>query len=164
MNNLLSGIRHYYLRHKPVAATKLAAMATCEQKLVLEHKYGKRVTNDQREAMKRGDEVHRQHDAEVNNFLTMQPVTKALMLGVTIGLPLSILGQILLNTPDVEGMFPRILGAVLAAPGLIYSIATGNSVFSTMPVMAMYFFMQILFYSVVAFFFLIILQPKVKNT
>lgn len=164
MNNLLSGIRHYYLRHKPVAVTELAAMATCEQRLVLEHKHGKRVTDEQREAMNRGDEVHRQHDAEVNNVHTFQPVTKALRLGVTIGLPLSILGEILLNTPDVAGIFPRILGAILAAPGLLYSIATGNSVFSTVSAMVVYFFMQILFYTVVAFLFLIFLQPKDTNT
>lgn len=164
MNSLLSGVRLYYLRQKPVAVTDLAAMATCEQRLWLDHKHGKRVTAEQMESMERGDKAHRQHDAEVRNVLTFQPVTRALRIGVTIGLPLSVLGEILLNAPDVEGMFPRILGALLAGPGLIYSIATGNSVFSTVTDMMIYFSTQIIFYSVMAYFFIVLLQPKEQTT
>ncbi len=164
MSSLLTSIRRYYLRHKPVSVTDLAAMATCEQRLVLEHKHGKRVTKEQQESMERGEEIHRQHDAEVQGVLTFQPVTKALGIGITIGLPLSVLGEILLNTPDVEGMLPRILGALLAAPGLIYSIATGSGVFSTVSATVIYFSTQILFYTVVAFFFIVLLQPRGRTS
>ncbi|MHB8699242.1 MAG: hypothetical protein ACYC9J_14660 [Sulfuricaulis sp.] len=164
MSSLISGIRRYYLRQKPVAASELAAMATCEQRLVLEHKHGKRVTTEQKEAIERGDEIHRLQDADVSNVLTFQPVIRALRIGITIGLPLSVLGEILLNVPDVEGMFPRILGALLAAPGLLYSIATGSSVFSTTLATLMYFILQVLFYTVVAFFFVVLFQPKSKTS
>ncbi len=160
MNNLVWGLRRFYLRQKPVAVTDLAAMAACEQRLVLEKKYGRRVTEKQQKAMDQGTAGHEKHDAEVRHVLGYEPVWNALRVGIMMGVPLSLLGELLLNVPEPEGVWPRVLGAILAGPGLIYSILTGNSVFASSISTGMYLLLQILFYSIMAFFFLILLQPK----
>ncbi len=154
------GIRRFYLRHKPVAVTDLAAMVTCEQRLVLEKKYGRRVTEKQQKAVDQGAAGHEKHDAEVRHVLGHEPAWGALRIGIMMGVALSLLGELLLNVPEQEGAWPRIFGAILAAPGLIYSILTGNSVFANSISTGMYLLLQVMFYSIMSFFFLILFQPK----
>lgn len=160
MNNMVSGIRRFYLRQKPVAVTDLAAMATCEQRLVLEKKHGRHVTEKQRKAMDQGTAGHEKHDAEVRHVLGHEPVWNALRIGVMLGIPLPLIGELLLNVPEQDGAWLRIVGAILAAPGLIYSILTGNSVFASSISTGMYLLLQVMYYSILAFFFLILFQPK----
>jgi len=46
-------------RPRRVSASELAQMAVCERRVLLEHRFGKHISEERRTALRRGQRVHR---------------------------------------------------------------------------------------------------------
>jgi len=89
---------------------------------------------------------------------TERLVWLAISIGVVAGVPLSLLGEILLSNAREGPAWLYVVGLLLAAPSTAYSAVTGNSVFAGTAILLTYFILQIVYCIVMTFFLLLLFQ------
>lgn len=85
-------------------------------------------------------------------------IWQAISIGVVAGVPLSLLGEVLLSTARDGPAWLYVAGLLLAAPAAAYSAVTGNSVFAGTATLLAYFILQIVYCTVVTFLFLLLFK------
>lgn len=151
INDILKRLRRAFHRQRAVAVTTLSGMVVCEQRVVLERLLGPRVTKAQRRASEAGRTEHRRQDAAVRYHMTSAPLRQALLSGLVVGLPLTLVGEIMLHLAAGEMTAMRVMGRVLTAPAGIYEAATGANVFTSGVALAIYVSLQWAYYATVAY-------------
>lgn len=134
-------------------------MAICEQRVVLEERFGQRTTDEQKTATAAGEREHGRQHAAARYHMTTYPVWRSLGLGILVGLPLAAAGEFLLSLVSDQGFILRLIAHILGGPGAVFR-AMGGDVFGTLPTLLGYLTMQTLYYSAIAFALLTLLQRR----
>ena len=83
---------------------------------------------------------------------------QAISIGVVAGVPLSLLGEILLAASRDGPAWLYVVGLLLAAPGAAYCTITGSHAFANTAATMTYFILQIVYCAVVTFFLLLLFK------
>jgi uncharacterized membrane protein YhhN len=85
-------------------------------------------------------------------------ICQAISIGVVAGVPLSLLGEILLAANRDGSAWLYAAGLLLAAPGVAYCAITGSNAFANTAATLTYFILQIVYCAVVSFFLLLLVK------
>ncbi len=90
-------------------------------------------------------------------------IWQAISIGVVAGVPLSLMGELLLAANRDGSAWLCVVGLLLAAPAAAYSAVTGDSVFAGTATTLTYFILQIVYCIVVTFFLLLLFQQASRR-
>lgn len=91
-------------------------------------------------------------------------IWQATGFGVVAGVPLSLLGEILLSTGRNDSTWLYVAGLLLAAPGAAYSAVTGKSPFTGTASLLTYFLLQIAYCTAVSFVVLLLFRSGSRSS
>ncbi len=88
------------------------------------------------------------------------PIWQSLAIGVVIGVPLTIMGELFLSAAS-PGFSPlRLLGQIMTGPGEIYRVLTQGNVFASPSTLCLYLLVQAFYYTALVFAMLTLVQRR----
>lgn len=150
--------------HQPVPVTELAEMATCETRVLLAHRFGKRYTPKQKQAAQKGIQEHELHDRRMKYLFTAQPLAKALRVALVAVVPVTLVGEWLQRGMDIHPVW-KTFGLFLTLPGVFIRALTQQGPTSELSLFAAYLCAQLLFITLLVYILLNLdqLLPAVKR-